>query len=284
MFSIRYTLAGNPPIQKTAWGVEKWSEMNEQQFLPAVRAILMSVENPAARYMLPLICSNISKEDYRRLSHVQSAQVMAAFDHLLEYKDLPTKWMIPKLKIAHIIENKYLPMQALYGPGDKLKNLVFEEFMYAESMIEKFKKDNNTHYLDQFVAILYRPKKRDKNLHGDVREAFNRHSVEERTRKIEKIDKASKEAIHLNYLGCKALLPKLYPALFSDSDPNAGAARSSFTWLDMAYRFVNHQPTELETFKKLNLHEVLASLNLKVKDDQALKAEIDAMRRKHSKK
>lgn len=259
MFSITYTMAGPPPQNKTAWGVEKWSELTEKQFLPAVRAIMMSIENPAAKYMLPLICSNIPKEDYRKFSHVQVAQILAAFDHLLEYNDLPVKWMIPKLEVGHIVKNKFLPLQDLYGPGDKLKNLVFEEFMYAESMADKFKKDDNPHYLDQFVAILYRPKKRDKTLHGDVREAFNRHSVEERALKIERIDRAAKVAVHLNYLGCKALFPKLYPALFSEKDPNAGAARSSFSWLDMAYRFVNHVPTELETFKKLNLHEVLAS-------------------------
>jgi hypothetical protein len=285
MFKINYNYEGTP---KTCLGVESWAEMTVQQFLPAVRAIyLTSKSKPEARYQIPLLCSNIQKQDYLRFNQLQAAQLVAAFDFLLEYKDLPSKWLVPKLEISKYKPNtKYniLPKTTLHGPADKLKNLVFEEFIFAESMFDAYQKKQEQTYLDQFIAILYRPKGRDKNLTGDIREPFNKHSVDNRALSIAHIPPADKQAILLNYIGCKALLPKLYKDLFSETDPLSDQQKQSFSWLDVAYRLSEHRPTELQTLKGQNLHEVLASLNLKVRDNKALKAEMEDMRRKNSRK
>lgn len=296
MFTINYNYQGTP---KTCLGVEKWSEMTIQQFLPAVRAIHQTAKHkPETRYMLPLICSNISKADYLKFNQLQAMQLVAAFDFLLEYQDLPSKWLVPKLEIkkgenrthyderkkAHFNYKQILPATILNGPTDKLKNLVFEEFMYAESMFDAYiKKEQETH-LNQFVAILFRPKGRDKNLTGDVREVFNKHSVDRRADLIKSLPMADRQAVLLNYIGCKAILPTLYKDLFSTADPAEQQEKQSFSWLDVAYRMAEHRPSELETLKRQNLHEVLASLNLKVRDNKALKAEMDEMRRKSSRK
>lgn len=298
MFPIIYVIHKQP---RTAWGAEKWSELNEKQFLPAVKTIFMAMKRPEAKYQIPLYCSNLPKDDYLQFNPIQSAQVLAAFDHLMLFNDLPDKWMLPKLEIPAFIPTgkeiqeedgkktifvKVMPTTTLYGPDDKLKNLVFEEFMYAESMLDAYRRFKKQTYLDQFIAILYRPKGGNKDRTGDIREPFNKHSVDRRALAVASLDEATKFAVELNYLGCKARFPALYKSLFSEVNPdqNAGPARGSFSWLDVAHRIAEHRPSEIETLKRQNLHEVLASLNLKVKDNEALKAEIEAMRRKSNRK
>jgi hypothetical protein len=281
MFTINYNYEGTPI---TCLGVESWSEMTAQQFLPAVRTIYNTAKyQPEARYMLPLICTNIPKEHYKKFNNLQAVQMVAAFDFLLEYKDLPVKWLVPKLEIVRQQKlkdiNFILPKTVLYGPDDKLKNLIFEEFIYAESMFDAYIKKQDEKFLNQFVAILYRPKARKKHLTGDVREAFNKHGVEQRAEIVKMLPAADKQAIMLNYIGCKAIFPNLYGDLFSTTEEK-NEKNTSFGWLDIAYRISDHKPTELETLKGQNLHEVLASLNLKLKDNKALKAEIEAYRNK----
>lgn len=289
MFTINYNYEGTP---KSCLGVEKWSEMTVQQFLPAVRAIYQTARyKPETRYMIPILCSNISKEDYLKFNKIQALQLVSAFDFLLDYEDLPVKWLIPKLEISHRKKKKedngkeefarfFLPTTILHGPADKLKNLVFEEFMYAEAMLDAYQKKQEDTYLNQFVAILFRPKARNKNITGDVRENFNKHSVDMRAQIVASVPMADKQAVMLNYIGCKALFPKLYEDLFSTGGDTSEKNNTSFSWLDVAYRVSEHKPSELEMLKRQNLHEVLASLNLKIRDNKALKAEIEAMRRK----
>lgn len=277
MFSFHYTIKGRTV---ECHGIEKWSELEPDRFLPVVRTLHLMANREEAKYMLPLLCSNIRKKDFLRLRPVQAALLLSRFDFLMDFQDLPSQWILKKIGVGHLIRKKYLPIGFLYGPSDMLANLDFEEFIYAEATLDKYEKTGLEKYLDQFTAILYRPKKRSQRLTGDVREVFNKHSVDARQNLVAAVDMGVKLAVRLNYIGCKARFPSLYRELFTRSEPEENRQNETLTWLDVAYRSANHQPSEMQVIKRMNLHEVLAGLNLKVRDDKVLKAEIEAMRRK----
>lgn len=277
MFSFQYSIKGQTC---RCHGIEKWSELKADKFLPVVRTLHMMGKQQEAKYQLPLLCSDIAKKDFLRFRPVQAALLLSRFDFLMEFQDLPSKWILKKIGVRHLIQKRYLPLGYLYGPSDNLANLDFEEFIYAEAMLDKYEKSGQEDHLDKFTAILYRPKKRDQNISGDVREVFNKHAVNAREKLMANVDIGIKLAVRLNYIGCKARFPSLYRELFTSTEPADNKNNESLTWLDVAYRTANHQPSEMQVIKRMNLHEVLAGLNLKVRDDKALKAEIEAMRRK----
>ncbi|WP_273210794.1 hypothetical protein [Runella zeae] len=280
MFPITYTIEGQT---KTAWGASTWAEVEPKNFLPLIRTIYAAAKTAEVKYQIPLLASNINKDDYLKLNQVQSLQLVAHFDFLLDFVDLPTKWYIDSIPIRHIIKGKYMPLQVLHGPAERLKNVCFEEFIYAESYFSAYSKSKKESDLNMFCAILFRPKTKAKKYNGDVREPFDRHSVEKRAEVIAKIDNAVKQAIVLNYVGAKSTFPKMYKWLFSsDEDQEKNAAQASFSWLEVAYRMAEHKPSEMQVLKRQDLHEVLSSLNLKVKDNEALKEELEAMRRKNT--
>ena len=281
MFPIQYKFNGQA---HTAWGVERWSEVKKANFVPLVRTLYLGMKQPEARYQIPILCTTMPQAHYLALEEVQAALLLAEFDYLLDFVDLPSQWQVEKLEIRHILSGQYLPLQVLHGPSDKLKNLTFEEFIFVESFFDAYAKSENQQKLDQFCAILFRPRKGNKDKTGDVREPFNPHSVDRRAAYIANIPFEIKQSILLNYIGCKAAFPKLYPTLFSsqqEEEPEEQPIKRSFSWLETAFRMVEHRPADLEILKKQNLHEVLASLNVKVRDNEVLKMELESMRRKH---
>lgn len=285
MQRISYVFKGQP---RTVFGAEKWSDLNEKQFLPLVRALNQRVSDPAVGFMIPLLCSNIPKAEYQAFEQVQALQLTQTFEFVETFTDLPFKWLIPKLEIARFKKHEsyqlLLPKTTLYGPAEKLKNLTFEEFMYAEAFLDAYNKSRKEENLNKFVAILFRKKARNATATGDAREPFNQHTVEARAQIIAHLDPGTKQAVILNYIGCKSYFTKLFKHLFEipdETDPTpTPQANNSFNWLQVAVRLGNHSQTEIDRIKKSNLHEVLNNLDIKLMDNKAMKQEMEALRNK----
>lgn len=271
MISIKYKYKGQ---DYTVWAPESWADI-KKNYVPVVKALFLSHTTPEAFHMVPLLLCDIPKDHYLAMTETQAVQLAASFAWLGQYTNLPTAWLVPKIETKHILARTF------WGPADKLKNLIFEEFIYAESMLDAYHNKKSEQFLNQFIAILYRPKgfKTDR---GDIREPFNKHTVEARAKTIETVDMATKHAIVLNYLGCKSIMPTLFKSLFS-ANPPTSQSKSSFSWLEVAYRLADHKPSEIKAVKSANLYDVLANLDTKVKDNETLKKEVQAQAKKYKK-
>jgi hypothetical protein len=279
MFPIQYKI-GSKTYQ--AQVKNSWSELNEREFLPVIKYLGMVEERPEAKYMLPLLCSNIPQAHYELFGDIAAEQLLANLSFLYRFDELPSQWLVPKLTVQ-----KKWTHQALFGPKEKLKNIVFEEFMFAESFLDAYYQKKDLEHLYKFAAILFRPKGGNKNTTGDIREPFNRHTVDARAELIKKIDMGVLQAIVLNYNGCKAHMMRLFPYIFvpNETEDNAPEAdqespQKSFSWLEASIKMADFRQSELENIQKANLYGILQLLNTKLKDNEQMKVEIQKMRTK----
>ena len=101
-----------------------------------------------------------------------------------------------------------------YGPDSRLFNLVFEEFLEADSHYSNYLKSGNPADLDKLVATLYRRKGTDSSP-ADMRATFNAHMVEANAKKIHYVDRTVKLGIFLFFQGCRNFLTINFPHVFS---------------------------------------------------------------------
>jgi hypothetical protein len=61
-----------------------------------------------------------------------------------------------------------------------------------------------------------------------------------------------------------------------DDEPQPDKVQNNtFSWLETALRLANNSQSEFNVVKQSNLYEVMANLNTKIKDNKALKLEIE---------
>lgn len=252
MRKIQYSIGGKARYFE---GPSEWKEMNSQQYLATIK-ILLSVESSSENvWAIPPILLNIPLKEYFQMNITQRTTLLVSFQHLREFKELPVKWLISKIKVG---------VRIWHGPNEKLSNLVFAEFMYAETMLERYYKKKDSWELDRFIAIFYRPN----NFLGS-RPKFDNKQVDERAKALKNLPFHVKTAILLNYQGWKYNLKRLFPYVFQEG--SSEDTTQSSNWLEQAVRLAEHKQSEVDVIKNTNLYEILASFNLRLKDHEAYK-------------
>lgn len=110
-------------------------------------------------------------------------------------------------------------INTLCGPANGLTNLVFDEFIEAETNYFSYQNTQNEAFLNKFIAVLYRPEKSSKEqssltYNGDVRVSFNSALTEKYAAITAKFSSAHKQAICYWYEGCKHFIMQTYPRVF----------------------------------------------------------------------
>ena len=157
------------------------------------------------------------------------------------------------------------------GPSDAMMNCTFGEFTMANSLLDSYSKTKEQKYLDEMVAVLYRPRKRFWFIrktftdNQDPRKKFVNRSLKKRCTRIAALDYNVKYAVYLFLSGVLNSLPVLYPYVYqqkgdADSEDNG--------WASLIISLADGKTDDksLETVMNSNLYNVLIGLNKKAKE------------------
>ena len=157
------------------------------------------------------------------------------------------------------------------GPSDAMMNCTFGEFTMANSMLDAFSKTKEQKYLDEMVAVLYRPRKwfwfirKDLTDNQDPRERFVNRSLKKRCSRIASVDYDIKYSVFLFFSGVLNSLPVLYPHVYQQKG-DAGSEDNGWASLIISLADGKTDDKSLETVMNSNLYNVMIGLNKKAKE------------------
>ena len=187
---------------------ETWNEITTNQFLRIVKLLHAGIvdEHLALDKSLHILSNKLMvffffiPVDTRQRMHEHCAWVF-------NQKDLSNQ-LLPKYR-------------NFYGPADEFDNLCMKEFHAAEMAYYRLNEEKNINHLNELIAILYRPAKKNydhkRNPDGDARIAYNPNETEWIIKKVKRWPLNMKRAILMWYDGCRQQLEDMYqPAFHND--------------------------------------------------------------------
>jgi hypothetical protein len=209
-----------------------WNEMRRKQLL-TILAELYSPERPGRRLRLLSLVTGFPLPLLGTQPVVVLAQLLP-LTHFLESEDhLLTEQVLPTLTLP----GRGLKERATTwtGPRGHLRNLLFGEFMFADTYFVHYIQHNRHEDFDKFLAVLYRPARRnakptDPDWNGDLRVPFNEHQLEMRTPRAGLVSHIEKLAVLTWYRGCRALLAQEFPDVFTAAEEDGAAADKGLDW------------------------------------------------------
>lgn len=187
-------------------------------------------EYRAAANILLFHLLNISKPKFWRINRVERDRLI--FEEKLIDFFFTTKYMN---NLAWKVKPGLFSIR-LYGPKNNFEQVTYEEFGFAQNYYK-------AHYLgeksalDLFCAIFFRPAKAKynpdaANTDGDIREAFNRYTVENRVKKVANLPLWVKFSLLTWFDDCLNALAKANPECFTLRTENHN--NSTFSFYDLA--------------------------------------------------
>lgn len=207
-----------------------WNELRRRQLLD-VLAELFSEPQPDRRLRLLSIITGFRLPLLTGLAPDVLAQLLPLVDFLTSDDHLLTEQLLPTLGLPgrHFTERPAI----WHGPRGHLRNVLFGEFIFADTFFVLYALHGKQKHLDQFLTVLYRPAQRDARPEnpdwtGDVRLPFNEHQLEARTPRVRHVPALEKLAVLTWYRGCRTQLAEEFPDVFTlaeeEAPPQAGQA------------------------------------------------------------
>ncbi len=223
----------------------KWDDLTAQQLVKVAATLHADITVDEARTRVLFILLHPRRyfwlswlllfrmKQYDRLDFLADARLFIEYIFDIENVDL-TRQLLPVIKITRTFRKRIY----LYGPADRCKNLVFMEFIKAETYYLSYRKNyanvpERLAALDKLVAVLYRPKQSDEDQadpmwNGDIRQVYNDNLVETRLPIVSRIDTATKYAILMHYDGCRKVRINKFRYVF----PKTKSSGSGGNWID----------------------------------------------------
>lgn len=183
-----------------------------------------------------------------------------------------TKNLLPGITIGRFPFRK-----KVYGPDDHLKDVIGVEYARAENAFLSFCSTREQKYLDDLVAVLYRPRKRFlglKRLFSDsvdsarmryTGQRYGRYSAGAFSLRLD-----VKYAVFLFFQGCRNELLDRYAHVFTCE---GGDGRESSGWAGIFRALTNESIIDIERVMELPIHTILFDLNEKIKLNHQQKSE-----------
>lgn len=168
------------------------------------------------------------------------AGLLITTDFVFSGENTLTKNLLPTIRKG---------FKTYYGPSDRLSNIGFYEFVFADSFYLKYRETKNKKWLNLLVASLYRPKL----------ERFDNALLEKRAELFSRISLAEKQAIYIFYIGCRISLVKKYPDAFSSNKANKG---KNYGWEGIILGLAGNRFGTIEETRQTNLHTVLTYIQM----------------------
>ena len=231
--SVRSVLIGRHRRQVAT----AWNELTCDQLRRVAQLHGQAFERPAARLdALLAVLLAVPRRAFARLTLVQRVELrpLVAFLHAPTAHAPLTAQLLPCLTLPW---RHALRQRRYYGPREAFRNVRFDEFIHADTCYLRYLQTSEARWLDQLVAVLYRPQRagyrpRAAAYQGDRRTDFNEHLLPARAARLAHLPPADKYAVLLYYRGCRQLLEQRYDYVFS-GDTNQRAARHG--WLEVLH-------------------------------------------------
>jgi len=168
--------------------------------------------------------------------------------------------LIPEIKVSG---------HTFYGPDSALTNILFKEYIRAETYFAEFLSKKNKADADRLIATLYRQQAKDYNpedvnFTGDRREPINDFLIDNRAKVISKLDEVTRQAILMWYEGCKNFLSTKYARVFEEGEQKKGSAKQQDIfegYMRLLATLSNNDATKTEDWLNINLHMVMLTMD-----------------------
>ena len=249
----------------------EWNELTRKQVLFVSRLFQgrLNIVDFKLRVLFKLL--SVSRKVLKRI-HPEDAYFLGeSLDFLFKEVSL-TKNLLPVLRTGR---KKY------FGPADAMMNCTFGEFTMANSLLDSFSKTKEQKYLDEMVAVFYRPRKwfwfirKSFTDNQDPRKKFANRTVKNRCRRISRIDYEIKYSVFLFFSGVLNSLPGLYPYVYPQKG-DSGSEDNGWASLIISLADGKTDDKSLETVMNSNLYNVFIGLNKKAKEYHEYMNKIDS--------
>jgi len=238
-----------------------WNELTREQLLYV--SGLFASKLPLVEFRVKALFEFLSmkRTALKRIAPEDAYALCESLDFLNKEVNL-TRNLLPVIKAGL---KKYL------GPADAMMYCTFGEFTLACSALDEYQKTGEEKYLDQLVAILYRPHKLcwairkyfTDNL--DPRAKFMNRTLKKRAGKLGRVDLGVKYSIYLFFNGVLNSLPALYPYVYRQKDETDSQDNG---WASLIISLADGKTDDksLETIMNSNLYNVFIGLNKKARE------------------
>ncbi|UOR06748.1 hypothetical protein MUN82_06515 [Hymenobacter aerilatus] len=208
-----------------------WNQLKRAQLLQIVRVLY----GPKSHYPLKLrllsVISGAPLDDLLRRPAVQMVQLYPLTDFLFDEEQYLTEQLLPEVRVP--VQHVSQWRARWVGPRSSFRNLLFGEFIFADTYFRLYATRQSAEALDLLVATLYRPMvpglgPRHPQWQGDRREPFNEHRTEYYVKHLRTIPDAEKLAIYTWYRGCRQQLEREFPEVFEAAETTANAQASDW--------------------------------------------------------
>lgn len=188
---------------------EEWNELSAKQ--------LLKVAN--------VLHANLTAEQFN-LKCLQALSNISIY----QFFKLPTDVKLKCYQYVNWLNNDtkqftkqvFTTYKSLAAPADDFDNLTMLEFHYTELAYQNLISTNEIDYLNEIVAILFRPIKNNYNIQhnpdGDARVKFNPNVVASNKKRVAKFSLDFKHAVLLWYDGCRQNLIASYEPLYAGTN------------------------------------------------------------------
>ncbi len=178
---------------------------------------------------------------------------------------------LTKNPIRRIYSKSLLRIRCYHGPDDAMMNCSFGEFTKAQIRMDAYNTTKDQKYIDELVAILFRPKKilwflrKHFTESTDKRVRYMDRTLAKRTRWIAGIDKGIKLGIFLFFSGVVASLPPRFPNVYKTKG-EGGAQSNGMADLIISLADGKADDESLNRVMNSNMYNVFIGLEQKAKE------------------
>jgi len=249
----------------------EWNELSRKQLLCVSRLFSAKLTLVEFRVRSLFEFLSLKRKNFKRIAPEDAYTLCESLDFLNKEVNL-TRNLIPVIKAG---------LRKYHGPADAMVYCTFGEFTLACSALDEFQKTGEEKYLDELVAILYRPQKFFWSIrkyftdNQDPRARFMNRALKKRAGKIARVDHCVKYSIYLFFNGVLNSLPGLYPYVYQEKN-EAGDQDNGWASLIISLADGKTDDKSLETIMNSNLYNVFIGLNKKAKEYHEYMSKIES--------
>jgi len=152
----------------------------------------------------------------------------------------------------------------LHGPATRLENASFIEYVYADEASSNYAKTQEEKYLNELVAILYRPLVPEDMINiitydGESRAQFHAGTVKTRKALMETLPLERKQVIWKFFLGCKRHILDTFPEIFPGDEEEGSPKRKENPYATIQLEVAkNGALGDLDKVQQQNVYNVFA--------------------------
>jgi hypothetical protein len=257
MHTVSFDYKGKP---RTYRAPRNWNQLTAVQLIRWA-AVAFGSFNQADQLRLALLIGyGFEPKVFAHLKDHYKAQLSHTVRFLFTDNKL-TRWLLPSFRIG---------LYRYYGPADHLSNLSCHEFFnYTEQLYQQWLKKPQESALNVLCAVLYRQKCKGE-VNDDIRQPLTDAGVSLRAKRFESLNLSVKQAILLNYEGCRRSLIDRFPEVFQES--NGKALRLRPQAADLVLALAGPQLGTYKEAKETNLYKFLEHASNMIRQAEEAKA------------